>query len=121
MPSKPPCQSTYLLNRLQVPDTVSVLLNRTVGREEAHAGNAENGLVKPSVAVLISLINHLLGLDVRVEIIRDKVEVTVVSDRADEWLKVVWFTEGTLADLRKDSGQVRIKRGLVGRVDVGVT
>src|SRR5690348_9213833 len=69
------------IQRLNVPDTISILSNDTVSREEAHSGHTSDGLRNPLILIQECLVNHLLCADIGAEIIRDKVVIPVVSNR----------------------------------------
>lgn len=66
------------LERLNVPNGLAVLLNAAVAGEEAHPADAGNALVEPAVLILEVLVDEVLGLDVRLEVVADEVEVACV-------------------------------------------
>ncbi len=80
------CKTYSLLNleRLQIPDHISVLLDAPVAAEEAHSSHTSNALLEPSILVLVRFINQLVRLDITVEIVRHKVVITLVDDAIAE-------------------------------------
>ena len=89
--------------RLNIPDTISILVGNAIHGEEAHARNRGNRLSQPLLLVLESLIDHILRGDVGVEIIRDKIVVTVLFDRGCQSGEVTLVAESVALDGVEDA------------------
>jgi hypothetical protein len=97
-----------LLYRLYIPDALRILVNAAVGAEEAHPGDAGDGLGDPLLLVLVRLVDQRVRLDVAVEVVRHQVVVAVVADRGDQTGKVLRVAEGPLLDGLEDLGKVGV-------------
>jgi hypothetical protein len=86
------------LHRLNVPDHLRVLINATVAREKAHARDARDGLCQPLILLLVRLVDQLLRVDVRLEVVRDEVVIAVVDDRVDQVRELAGVAKHALAD-----------------------
>jgi hypothetical protein len=107
-PEKIPCLSVYQscaircdLLGLDVPDHLGILLDTTIGSEETHAGDCENGLVQPSLLVLEGFINGIVSLDVCFKVGRSQ-PVVVVDDSVGQSRELIRMTEHTTVDGIKD-------------------
>lgn len=69
---------------LDVPDALGVFVDASVRGEETHAGHARDALGDPLVLVAVGGVDEILGLQVRVEIVRDQIVITVIDDAVDE-------------------------------------
>ena len=105
--------------RLNIPDTFRIFLNTPVATEEAHAAHTGNALREPFVLIFICLIHEPVGLNVAIEIVTDKVIVTMVDNGVNESGKLVLVTECTRAYGIEDLLEVRVDGMLT--VIVGVT
>jgi hypothetical protein len=95
--------------RLDVPDTLRILVNATITAEETHARHTRDTLADPLVLVLVGFVNESLGLIVAVEIIRDEVVVAVLFDGPDQSCERAGISKRVLLDGLKDGLEVRIK------------
>jgi hypothetical protein len=105
--------------RLHIPDALRILVNTPVTREEAHPRHGGDGLCSPFLRVLVALIDELLRLDVRREVIRDKVVVAVVNDTVEQSRKPLGISECSLVDAVEHFGELRVE--LVVRVEMCVS
>jgi hypothetical protein len=55
--------------RLNIPDTLSILIDATITAEEAHASNTHDALRNPFILILVRNIHKVLSLNVAVEVI----------------------------------------------------
>ncbi len=69
---------------LDIPDTIRILLDTSVTREEAHPGHTRDTLAEPFILVLVCRINQVVCLQVAMEVVRDQIVVAVLDDAADE-------------------------------------
>lgn len=115
-----PSRIGLLLGRegLDVPDHLCVLVDAAVAAEEAHAGDGGDALCQPVLLVAVGVVDELLGLDVRGEVVRDEVVVAVVDDAVDERAEAARVAEGAGLDRLEHGRQLRVK--LVASVKVGV-
>lgn len=96
------------IQRLNVPNLLSVLVDAAVASEEAHPGYGCDALGHPLVLVAIGLINEGMRLDVAVEVVRHQVVVTMVPDSGNQGAKVVGQAKRALFNLDKDLLQVGV-------------
>lgn len=96
------------VQRLNVPNLLSVLVDAAVASEEAHSGHGQDALGHPLILVLVGLVNESVCLNVAVEVIGNQVVVTVVSDGGNQGAKVIGHAKGALLNLDKDLLQVRV-------------
>lgn len=94
--------------RLDVPDTLSILVDATIRAEESHASYATDALADPLVLVAVLGVHHLLRVDVALEVVRDQVEIAVVADRRYHSTKVVGLSESAALNCIKYFVKVRI-------------
>lgn len=73
-----------LRNRLKIPDVLCIFLNSSIRGEKAHISNTDNTLSDPTVLVLELLINGALSLEIGLEIVTDKIIITIVFHRLDQ-------------------------------------
>lgn len=92
------CQGLY------VPDTVGILVDHSIGGEEAHARDAGDRFGEPLVLVAECFVDHCLGLDVGVEVVGYEVVVSVLDDGTDEGGELVGVAECASADGLEDLG-----------------
>lgn len=105
--------------RLDIPDTISVLISDAIHREESHARDRENGLGQPLILIQEGLVDHRVRGDVGVEVIRDEVVVAVLIDGANERREVRAVAEHVVSDCLEDTLQIRVQ--LEVAVEVAVT
>ena len=94
---------------LDVPDHIRILLDTPVTAEETHPTNASDALFKPSVLVLVRLINECMGLNVAVEVVRNEIVVALIDDRVAQSAEAVGIAEFTTFDGIKDFGEVGVE------------
>lgn len=107
------------LQRLHVPDSLGILVNTPVAREEAHTSNSGDGLGGPLFGVLEALVNELLRLDVRSKVVGYKVVVAMVNNAIDKRRELVGIAKRVVSNGIKDIGKRRVQ--FVLRVHVCVT
>ena len=101
---------------LDIPDRLGILIDTAIAREEAHAGDAGNALREPFLLVAVRLINQLLRLDVRGEVIGDKVVVAVLDDAVDECREGLCVAECAISDSFEDT--IKLWLDLIGGIQV---
>jgi hypothetical protein len=101
---------TFILDiqRLDVPDGVSILIDAPIAAEEAHASNTGDALGNPLVLVLVRSVDEILRREVRVEVVRDEVIVAVLDNGIDESREGSLVAKNTILDGFEDLGQVWI-------------
>jgi len=80
--------------RLHVPDRLSILINTPVAGEEAHPRNRSDRLRGPRLRVLEALINECLCLDVRREVIRNEIVISVLDNTVKQCREGLRVTKG---------------------------
>lgn len=106
------CPQAYLIANIQwldIPNTVCVLCNHPVCGKESHPGHASDGFDDPFILVFERLVDHFLGCDVGVEVVRDKVVVAVINNGGDQSREVSCIPEGAAADRIEDLGKALIE------------
>ena len=83
---------------LYVPNALGVLVNAPIGAEEAHARDADDGLGQPSLLVLVGLVDELVSVNVRLEVVRDEVVVALVDDGVHQGGELFRIAECALLD-----------------------
>lgn len=104
--------------RLDIPNTISILVGNAIHGEEAHARNRGNRLSQPLFLVLEGFIDHLVRGDVGVEVIRDKIVVTMLFDRGCQSGEVTLIAEGVTLDGIEDTLQLWIELEIAVEVTV---
>jgi hypothetical protein len=104
---------------LRVPDLLSILLNASIGAEEAHPRHSCDCLGEPFLLVLVRLIDEILRVDVALEIIRDEIVIAMFYNAVDQSTELTSIAECTIADGVEDPFQLRID--LEAAVEVSVT
>jgi hypothetical protein len=92
--------------RLHIPNGFRILVDASVTRKETHPRNRCDALAGPLFRVLVALINELLGLDVRCEVIRHKVVVPMVDNTVDESREALSVAEHAPSDGVEDLGKL---------------
>lgn len=95
--------------RLNIPDTLRILINHAIRGEEPHPRNAGNALAYPLLAILERLVYHLLRLDVRIEVVRDKIVVAMLGNGSEKSREVRGIAECAGANSIKNTGELRIE------------
>ena len=95
--------------RLNVPDAISILVSDTVHGEKAHASNAGDGLGQPLLLVLEGLVHHVVRGDVRVEVIGNKVVVSMFFNGRRQCRKVSLVAKHAGLDRLEDFLQLWIQ------------
>lgn len=95
--------------RLDIPNTLRILVNATITAEEAHTSHTGDALGEPLILVLVGFVNEGLGLVVAVEVVRDEVVVAVVFDGSDESTECTSVTESAFLDLLEDGAEVWVE------------
>jgi len=80
-----PASIFFWLQWFDRPDLISILHHATIRSKVSCPRDTENTLCKPLVLVLVGLVNQVLGIAIALEVIRDKVEITVINDTINEW------------------------------------
>lgn len=57
------------VQRLNVPNLLSILVNAAIASEEAHSGHGHDALGHPLILVLVGFVNESVCLDVAVEVV----------------------------------------------------
>jgi len=91
-------QQGLLFEHTHIPNHLGVLINTPVRAEEAHAGDAGDGLGEPGLLVLVGLVDEPVRVDVALEVVRDEVVVAVVDDGVDERGELARVAEGAGLD-----------------------
>jgi hypothetical protein len=102
-----------------IPDTLCIFLNATITAEETHPSHTRDALADPTILVLECLINEVLGLAIRSEIIRHEIVITVLGDSVDKRGKLRLIAKHSLVDSVKDLLQLGVQ--LVFAIVVSVT
>lgn len=98
------------IQRLNIPNTLRILINTPITREEAHARHTRNTLRQPLILIPIRRIHQLLRLDVAAEVIRHEVVVAVLLDRRDQVAERPRVPERVRLDAVEDRAEVRVQR-----------
>jgi len=106
------------VQRLNVPNTLRILINTPITREEPHARHARDALRQPLILIPIRRIHQLLRLDVAAEVVRHQVVVAMLLDRRDQVAEGPRVSERARLDAVEDRAEVRVQR--VRRVRVRV-
>ena len=81
--------------RLNIPDSVRVLLDTSVAREEAHPSHTRNTLANPFILVLVRNVNQVMRLKIALEVIRNKVIVAMLGDASNKGREGSLIAKGT--------------------------
>ena len=92
----------FRLERLDVPDTLSVFFNTPVAREEPHAADACDALGNPVILILVGFIDECLRLDVTIEVVADKIVIAVIRNGANKGRECVLVAKLPSSDSIKD-------------------
>jgi hypothetical protein len=103
---------------LYVPDALSVLIDTSVAREEAHTCDRQDGLCCPLLGVLVALVDELLRLDVRGKVIRNEVVVTMLHDAIKQGGEALGIAKGAAVDVIKYIGELRLELVLLVQMRV---
>lgn len=106
------------LQRLDIPDTISVLISHTVHGKEAHAGHRCNRLGQPLFLIQEGFIDHLLRGDVGVKVIGDEVVISVLLDGVRERGEIIFVAEHIVLDSVKDALELRVQLEVAVEVSV---
>lgn len=106
------------IQRLDIPDAISVLVSNAIHREESHAGDRGNRLGQPLLLILEGLVDHPVRGDVGVEIVRDEVVITVLFDRAYERGEIGFVAEHVVFDCIEDALQLWVQLEVAVEVSV---
>jgi hypothetical protein len=88
---------------LDVPDAISILVDCTIAREEAHPADACNALGDPSILILVTLVNEILGFEVAFEVVRYQVVVTMINNGINQSLELICTSELSASNGVEDS------------------
>lgn len=102
-------QSVLHHQRLNIPDTIGIFVGDAIHGEEPHTGNARDGFRQPFLLALEGLVHHAVRGDVRVEIVRDKIVVSVLLNGRSQCGKVGFVAEQTVFDCLEDLLQLWIE------------
>lgn len=94
--------------------------NHLLRGEEAETADNSDALRQPGFSVRESRVNQLLRLDVRVEVVRDKVVVAMVDDAVDQRREGARVAELAALDRIEDLLEVRVELELGVQVVVAV-
>jgi hypothetical protein len=72
------------IQRLHVPNTLRILLDTPVTRKEAHPCHTRNTFPNPPILILKRLINQIVRLTVRPEVIRHQIVIAMLDDGVDK-------------------------------------
>lgn len=97
------------VQRLNVPDTLRILVDAAITAEEAHARHTGDALGEPLVLVAVCLIHQRLRLDVAVEVIRDQVVIAVVFDGPSQRAEGARISEHAIFDCLKHPRQIWVE------------
>lgn len=106
------------IQRLDIPNTLRILLDASITAEETHPRNAGDAFTDPAILILERLINQILRLAVRPEIVRHQIVITVLDNGVDERGERGLVTKHALVDSIEYFLQLGIE--LVITVVVGV-
>ncbi len=107
------------VQRLNVPDTLCILIDTSVTSKETHTRNTNNSLASPLILVFVGLINECLSLNIAVEVVRDEVVVTVIFDCTNKSSEARSITKGVGFNGVEDFEKIWVKS--VRAVVMGVT
>ncbi len=94
------------VQRLNVPNGFSILIDAAITAEEAHARHARDALRKPLVLVLVRRIDEIMRCEVGMEVIRHKVVVAVINNSVDQSREGAFVTESAFLDGLENLGQI---------------
>jgi hypothetical protein len=108
-----PNNSMYLLlvlglQRLHIPNLLSILTNAAIAREESHSGDRSDCLAGPLILVFKGFVHEGVSGNVGMEIIADEVIVAMINDGADESTKGASVSKHATLKGVEDSFQIRI-------------
>lgn len=83
-------------------------MDTSITAEEAHARHAHDRLDKPFILILVRFVHKGLRLVVTVEVIADKIVVTVLENGADEGRETALITKRAFLNGFEDFAQIRI-------------
>jgi hypothetical protein len=105
--------------RLYIPDTLGVLINTSVTREEAHSRDRGNTLAGPLLCVLVALVDELLRLDIRCKVVGHKVVVAVLDNTVEKSREALSIAEHASVDGVEDLRELGLE--LVLRIEMCVS
>lgn len=85
-------------------------MDTSITAEESHPAHARNAFAYPLILILVSLIHERVRRDIRVEIVRDKIIVTMVDDGAAKGAEPVGVAKRVGFDGLEDFGEVGVER-----------
>lgn len=95
---------------LDVPDFIRIFLDRSVRGKLAHVGSTANALLGPLRLVLVSLVNSLIGSNVRRKVGRDQVKVLSDGQGTDQRLEDLGVLKNTFLNGRDNTLEGRVHR-----------
>jgi hypothetical protein len=110
--------TSILVQGLNIPNHLRILINTPIGAEESHARHTSNAFSDPLLLVLEALINELLRLAVACKIVRDKIVVTVVNNSVQKSRELVGVTKRAFLNLIEYGGKRFVE--LIVAIDVAV-
>ena len=111
-----PLSSAFLRRqRLHIPDHLSILLNASITTKKPHPAHALNTFTNPLLLIAIRLVNQLLRLDIRREIIRHEIVIPVVGDAVAQGAEAGCVAERPGFDRAEDFREIGVEfEGAVG-------
>lgn len=104
---------------LSVPDTLGVFVDASIAAEETHACDRSDTLRNPLILITVCFVDQLVRLNVAVEVIRNKIEIPVLSHSSNQGAKVMRASERALLNFLEYLLKVRIN--CMRTVGVGVS
>lgn len=96
-------------SRVTITERATHLVDASITAKEAHPRHAGDGLRKPRILVLVGLVDSILGLAVRVEVVGDKIVVAVVDDAINKRRKLTRVAKLARLDCLEDVLQIRVE------------
>lgn len=106
------------VQRLNIPDLLSVLIDTTITAEKSHARHGRDTLGDPLILIAVGLVDELVCLNVAVEVVRHEIVVSMVPDSGNHGAKVIWCAKCSLFNFIEHLFQIRVNG--VRSVVVGV-
>lgn len=96
------------LQWLHVPDSIAVLIDTAIAREEAHPANASDALSDPFLLILVRLVDQILRLAVAVEVVRHQIIITMVNNAINKSRELASVTKFSRFDHLEDILQISV-------------
>ena len=104
--------------RLHIPNHLRILLNTAITTKKPHPANTLNAFTDPLLLIAIRLIDQLLRLDIRREIIGHEIVIPIIGDAVAQGAEAVGVAKSPGFDRGEDFREVRVE--FEGAVGVGV-